>query len=887
MKNGKLFISLLLQLAFTVTINMNSWSETPSPIKVDVQIPQKYQTEHPLFEGALLGVTKALWEDLVQINSEFRNDIKKPIGTVSGEAVNPKNLNEGFIVELHQEILNAVLKRVSQLLTDAQSNPQPEVLLKQAIEWLRHIGRFHDPAGEYRALSEVIEAKAGIEGFPLTLPAEGTQPLLDSLIPDLQQILKEEMPSKVPLHHLLGEIYYLRKEYEDAIKEFKTAVEGGSKPSRVEIRYRSSLALAYLGKGDFGAAKGELQAIENRKQAKGDTFSAEDYSYLGGVYEQMGISYKQAGRQKDEIEKMHQEATNAFRHALKIEPNFLPAKAHLNTYITPTQITVTSSQVPIAYLWKEPKQIRFQASGENRYGIEIDRTDLHLTWTATGNVGSIDQNGTFTPVNPGKGEVRAISQASIENQKLAKVTVIGVKQIQIQPPSLQMNPGDVELIEITVYDTQDNTLQGITLKIEVIGDVAKLQGQQLEAVKPGSGLVKASFEGIISTAVIQVEGQESPNINIQIEPETLSFWIGDPPQEIEVKVFENGKLRPNSPQPQNTGDLLEIERINERKFKVSPKKPGRTTLVAREEGAIDTASVTIKEVRRVRIQAEPPLQSMDYNPKTIKAEVYDSEGELIREVQPEIETIGSIVELKRKGDVWEVIPRKPGIDAIIARVEDEIGITRVVVKPKEPPFLLPLTLFLPISGIGGLVRSPQIRENADNEKEKAQNIWPTAEEDARIARIHWGRHQKLQTRATMINFTSANLFVDSLPFLLDQFNVKAPSKKVVLGYYGVKSAIYAGAAAYYWWGSDQTKDSLRKAQIALSNREYPEAQRQWGNTLKSKEKTNWFVANAVITGAIGIASYFWYDEPEERAIKKQIFLKAEEDDIIFGIRKNF
>ena len=62
--------------------------------------------------------------------------------------------------------------------------------------------------------------------------------------------------------------------------------------------------------------------------------------------------------------------------------------------------------------------------------------------------------------------------------------------------------------------------------------------------------------------------------------------------------------------------------------------------------------------------------------------------------------------------------------------------------------------------------------------------------------------------------------------------------------------------------------------------------------MKSLEKRNWFVINALITGVIGLANYRWYDEPEERDINNQIqgfmpYLDLKTEGIAFGVRKAF
>ena len=343
----------------------------------------------------------------------------------------------------------------------------------------------------------------------------------------------------------------------------------------------------------------------------------------------------------------------------------------------PKTITITPSKSITVRLWESQPPIPFEALGWNRNGQQIDKKNLHVILIVTNGIGSIDENGLFTAMNPGKGEIRAISQTDPKIQKPVEVTVIGIDRIQMKPEFLLMNPGDIKKISATVYDTQNQIIPDVTPEMKVIGEVVELRGQQLKAVKPGSGSVIASFGGKIGKAAIWVREpeREISTIHIKIEPKSLTFWVGGPHQEIEVKVFENDKLLPDSPEPEAAGDFLKIERIDQRKFRVTPQKSGRTIIVARYKGAIGTASVTIK----------------------------------------------------------------------------------VFVKPKEPFFLLPVSLSAPIFGGVGLAVAPTIRSDANIEKEKAKSILPTSPDDARAwasRRTHWGNYQRLQTREDMINFTS-------------------------------------------------------------------------------------------------------------------------------------
>jgi hypothetical protein len=324
---------------------------------------------------------------------------------------------------------------------------------------------------------------------------------------------------------LLGEIYYLQEKYDAAAEEFQKAVEGIPNPSKEESRYRSSLALAYLEQGRFEDAQRELETLREREE-NGAPLSAEDYTYLGIVYEQAGIRYQEAGRQKNEITQMHQSAKNAFRQALERDATFLPAKAYLKAYLTPTRITVTPSQPLITYLWKDPKPIQFEASGVNRYDIELDKTELPIVWTITGGIGSIDEkDGMFTPMSPGEGKVRAISHVNATIRGRAEVTVIGIDRIHIQPECLMLYLGDVKEIQINVYDTQGNQIpMEVPIEIQVTGGVVELHEQQLTAVKPGCGQVRVSFGGKVGTASITVV--QKPKKDSHRRPVILSFIAG-------------------------------------------------------------------------------------------------------------------------------------------------------------------------------------------------------------------------------------------------------------------------------------------------------------------------------------------------------------------------
>lgn len=134
----------------------------------------------------------------------------------------------------------------------------------------------------------------------------------------------------------------------------------------------------------------------------------------------------------------------------------------------------------------------FDAYGYDAHG---DITNLGtLTWEVLGGIGSIDNEGLFTPTTVGTGRIAVTSSIGgvTDTNEVVVVTPGVLARLEISPDTFSVRMYDTIQFTVTGYDAKDNLTSAGDITWKMLGRVGKVDSTgQFIAVKPGAGRVTA------------------------------------------------------------------------------------------------------------------------------------------------------------------------------------------------------------------------------------------------------------------------------------------------------------------------------------------------------------------------------------------------------------
>ncbi|MFC1490773.1 Ig-like domain-containing protein, partial [Candidatus Latescibacterota bacterium] len=182
---------------------------------------------------------------------------------------------------------------------------------------------------------------------------------------------------------------------------------------------------------------------------------------------------------------------------------------------------------------KVGETLQFAATVYNEFGEIVDTA---VTWTTTGNIGSINESGLFSPSTAGTGTVTA-SAAGMS--KSADVTVTVDPVLTLTPTTVNLMAGDTQQFTATAFDENNDPVAVVWTTSGGIGTIDS--NGLFSAVAAGSGLVIATAGNLT----------EQATVNVTVDPVlTLS--------PLEASVGVNGNIQFSAEAFDENGDPVEV-----------------------------------------------------------------------------------------------------------------------------------------------------------------------------------------------------------------------------------------------------------------------------------------------------------------------------------------
>ncbi|MCE5250198.1 Ig-like domain-containing protein [bacterium] len=191
-----------------------------------------------------------------------------------------------------------------------------------------------------------------------------------------------------------------------------------------------------------------------------------------------------------------------------------PAPALASITITPASADILSGET-----------VQFTATALDADGTAME---AEISWSVSGDIGTIDRNGLFTSTSPGSGTVIA-SSGSVTAE--VPVTVANpapvLTSITITPASADILSGETVQFTATALDA-DGTAMEAEISWSVAGDIGTIDRNGLfTATTPGSGSVIASSDSVTVEVPVSVVKPAPVLASITITPASADILTGE------------------------------------------------------------------------------------------------------------------------------------------------------------------------------------------------------------------------------------------------------------------------------------------------------------------------------------------------------------------------
>ena len=191
--------------------------------------------------------------------------------------------------------------------------------------------------------------------------------------------------------------------------------------------------------------------------------------------------------------------------------------------IVPGSIASVVVSPPVQVRLNTGQQQAFSAVG---YDAQGNLLDLAAVWSIVGQIGAIDDVGTFNATTVGDGFVLA-RMDTVTGVAAVKVDPGPIARVVIEPASADLRAGESIGFSATAYDAFDNvTPAQFTWSLEgetVPGELTP--GAVFKAIHTGAGTVAAAAGGVVGTAPINVEAGDLAKI--VLSPEQINLKSGE------------------------------------------------------------------------------------------------------------------------------------------------------------------------------------------------------------------------------------------------------------------------------------------------------------------------------------------------------------------------
>jgi uncharacterized protein YjdB/tRNA A-37 threonylcarbamoyl transferase component Bud32 len=317
------------------------------------------------------------------------------------------------------------------------------------------------------------------------------------------------------------------------------------------------------------------------------------------------------------------------------------------------------------------RTLLFSGDGKELEGREVE-------WSSSdGGVAEVSAEGTVTALRLGRAVVTATSQGR-SGTVTVEVIPVPVASVELSPPSLALEVGEVSVFRCSVRDAMGRALEerstNWTSDDPSVVDLSG--GGRVVGLRPGQTTVTVECGGVSGTGLVTVSPEKVASL--RISPDPVELMEGDRVQLAAVPYGAREAELADRPIVWETGspEVAEVDEVGI----LWGIRPGQATIIARCEGKEASVGVSV---------AEAPVLSLDLLPAQVTLAVGDSlrlhaipKGRDGRELGPRpvawVSSDESTVSVDDDGLVRAV---EEGEASVAARCQGREASARVLVRP--------------------------------------------------------------------------------------------------------------------------------------------------------------------------------------------------------------
>jgi trimeric autotransporter adhesin len=256
-------------------------------------------------------------------------------------------------------------------------------------------------------------------------------------------------------------------------------------------------------------------------------------------------------------------------------------------------------------------------------------TSMSPRWTSSNtSVATIQSGGRIAAQTPGTTVIRAEIDG-IGGSATLVVRPGGVASISLSPTSLTFDVGETGTLMATARDSRGNALpgQGIVWSSQDPTVAVVSSGGHVQAVASGTTQVRASLDGVVGEAPVQV--RTVPVATVLVSPAGASMGVGDVVGYTAIAVDASGNLLSGRAFSWTTSHPS-VATVNAA-GQVTAHAPGNAAVMATAEGVSGTASATVSQATIASITLSHSSLVMNVGDvRMLVATVRDAAGNILK-----------------------------------------------------------------------------------------------------------------------------------------------------------------------------------------------------------------------------------------------------------------